>query len=110
MALMKAARIVLWMGERVVGQCSNRKAGASREDAIHSKAHVLVSDEKDEVFACLAAGHHPSTPAAKRTPRLVSPCQFCSAGCFSPETISLAPSSALAKHSTWSGLTIPRMT
>lgn len=94
-----AACIALDVPFHIKGNRSNPQCGGSREEAPDRGFHIRVGHQDDEVLYLI---FHSSTPPAKRTEKLGSPCHSCKLGWRSPDTISVAPSEALAKQSTLS--------
>src|SRR5437879_4470002 len=85
------------------------------QNALNGRSVVLAGNQNDQVRSgrrrrfLLGRGFHPSTPAAKRSPRF-SPFHSLSRGWSGPETTSVEPSSAFAKHNRSLSLAMLRIT
>src|SRR3990170_7249453 len=105
-----AARVVLRKRENVESHWVNPESGRARiQESFDRVLDVLVGHKNDEIFPRWSVAH-PRTPAANRVDRLVSPFQSRRAGWLLPGTMSVAPSSVLAKQSTSPASTALSMT
>lgn len=94
-----ASRVSAWDEQKPGNQSAEYLKRTASKGGREAQSQCCISCEKNEVTHRQDADQ-PRTPLAKSVPRSVSPFHSLSRGCSDPRTMSVAPSTVLAKHST----------